>query len=117
MIGHSTGVHVWWKDDEVAHAQGVLILGRRVGGGVRPTPLLCDFNATRGASLFDATWLTERGLEAALLVQTKAIIANPGAYSLPGWESVQTALNFLKAEAKGEREGPLKAFMRTIGVP
>ena len=47
----------------------------------------------------------------------KAIIANPGAYSLPGWESVQTALNFLKAEAKGEREGPLKAFMRTIGVP
>lgn len=32
VIGHSTGVHVWWKDDEVAHAQGVLILGRSFGG-------------------------------------------------------------------------------------
>ena len=51
--------------------------------------------------------MTERGLEAALLVHTKAINANPGAYSLPGWESVQAALNFLKAEAKGEREAPL----------
>ena len=61
--------------------------------------------------------MTERGLEAALLVHTKAINANPGAYSLPGWESVQTALNFLKAKAKSEREAPLKAFLRAIGAP
>jgi hypothetical protein len=51
VFGHSTGVHVWWKDDEVAHAQGVLILGRRVGGGVQPTSLVCNFHAKRGASL------------------------------------------------------------------
>ena len=51
VFGHSTGVHVWWKDDEVAHAQGVLILGHRVGGGVQPTSLVCNFHAKRGASL------------------------------------------------------------------
>ena len=51
LFGHSTGVHVWWKDDEVAHAQGVLILGHRVGGGVQPTSLVCNFHAKRGASL------------------------------------------------------------------
>jgi hypothetical protein len=117
VIGHSTGVHTWWKDAEVEYAQGTRMLGRLIGGGVRPTSILCDFNATCGASIFDAAWLTERGLEAALLVHTKGIVANPGAYSLPGWESVQVALNFLKAEAKGEREGPLKAFLCAAGVP
>ena len=50
-------------------------------------------------------------------MHTKAINANPGAYSLPGWESVQAALNFFKAEAKGEREGPMKAFLRAIRAP
>ena len=66
--------------------------------------------------LFDAAWLTERDLEGALLVHTRAIVAHPGAYSLPGWVSVQAALDFLEAGAKGERKGPLEAFLRAAGV-
>ena len=45
-----------------------------------------------------------------------AIVAHPGAYSLPGWVSVQAALDFLEAGAKGERKGPLEAFLRAAGV-
>ena len=75
-----------------------------------------DFKNRDGAVLFDAAWLTERDLEGALLVHTRAIVAHPGAYSLPGWVSVQAALDFLKAGAKGERKGPLEAFLRAAGV-
>jgi hypothetical protein len=38
------------------------------------------------------------------------------AFSLPGWQSVQAALDFLKAEAKGEREAPLKNFLTKAGL-
>ena len=120
IIGHSAGMQIWWKDDEVEFSQGTpfRFAGRAllIGAGVRPTSILCDFNAKRGASLFDAAWMTERDLEAALLVHTKAICKNPGAYSLPGWVSVQETLDFPKAEAKGAREVPLRAFLRDAGL-
>ena len=60
--------------------------------------------------------MTDRDLDEPLLVDTKTALATPLAFSLPGWQSVQAALDFLKAEAKGEREPPLKNFLTKAGV-
>ena len=103
-------------------ARAVLVEGRRSSfseeGGVRPTTILCDWAATTGAVLYDRAWLTERGLEDALLVHTKRIVQNPADFSLPGWISVQRALLFLKASAAqgGVREGPMRTFLKAAGV-
>ena len=47
---------------------------------------------------------------------SKTVLATPLAFSLRGWQSIQAALDFLKAEAKGEREAPLKNFLTKAGV-
>ena len=57
VFGHSTGVHVWWKDDEVAHAQGVSLpsvrlspdLSRKAVRGSRGRPeILCQISRPSG---------------------------------------------------------------------
>lgn len=112
----------WWKDDNadftlprsfMRMAGGASNL---TGGGVRPTTILCDFSATAGAELFDAKWMTERDMEGALLLHTRAIVQSPQDYSIPGWVSVEKALDFLKEEAGKEDRGPLSAFLRSAGV-
>ena len=112
----------WWKDDNadftlprsfMRMAGGASNL---TGGGVRPTTILCDFSATAGAELFDAKWMTERDMEGALLLHTRAIVQSPQDYSIPGWVSVEKALDFLKEEAAKENRGPLSAFLRSAGV-
>jgi hypothetical protein len=59
----------------------------------------CDIKATTGAVLY---WMTERDLQRALLEHSKLSSRPLGGtrYSLPGWESVQKALEFLKAAAR-----------------
>ena len=112
----------WWKDDNadftlprsfMRMAGGASNL---TGGGVRPTTILCDFSATTGAELFDAKWMTERDMEGALILHTRAIVQSPQDYSIPGWVSVEKALVFLKEEAGKEDRGPLSAFLRSAGV-
>jgi hypothetical protein len=56
LLGHSNSGQVWWKDDDVAYTQFPI-------GGARPICILCDFNATTGATLFDGFWLTDRDLD------------------------------------------------------
>ena len=118
ILGHTT-THKWWKDSDVpfskpkrTHVAGVVDQDQ---GGVRPTTVLCDWAATAGAELYDRAWLTERGLEGALLVHTRRIVKDHEDFTLPGWESVEKALAFLKAGAKGTREGPMRAFLAAIG--
>ena len=99
---------------------GGSILGRSFGG-VRPTTFWCDFSAKSGAELFGVKWMNERGLQAALLVHTKRIFAEPALFSLPGWPSVESALDFLKEEARRDpevsvRAGPLRSLFASVGV-
>ena len=62
--------------------------------------------------------MTERDLQRALLEHSKLIVATPGRYSLPGWESVQKALEFLKAAARlgDARAGPLRKLLVSAGM-
>ena len=60
--------------------------------------------------------MTERGLEGALMFHTKAIVANPASFSLPGWVSVEKALSYLKGEMRGVSEGPMRAFLTAAGA-
>ena len=88
---------------------------------IRGTTVYCDFKATTGAVLYDAAWMTERDLQRALLEHSKLIVATPGRYSLPGWESVQKALEFLKAaarlgDARVQRAGPLRKLLLSAGL-
>ena len=68
--------------------------------------------------LYDAAWMTERDLQGALLVHTRKIVAHPELYSMPGWESVQKALEFLKSETRhdGILSVPLASFLESAGV-
>ena len=86
------------------------------GGGVRPTTVLCDWAATTGAELHDRAWLTERGLEGALMLHTKAIVANPTSFSLPGCVSGKGAVLPQRRDAGREREGPMRAFLTAAGA-
>ena len=48
-------------------------------------------------------------------------MANPGAYSMPGWESMEKALGFLKDDARHSgsgcaRKGPLLAFLSSVDI-
>ena len=62
--------------------------------------------------------MTERDMQRDLIPKTKRILSNPGGYSLPGWESVEKALAFLKSEAAkgGVRGETLGEFFRAAGV-
>jgi hypothetical protein len=60
--------------------------------------------------------MTERDMEGALILHTRAIVQSPQDYSIPGWVSVEKALVFLKEEAGKEDRGPLSAFLRSAGV-
>ena len=62
--------------------------------------------------------MTERDLQSALLVHTRKIVAHPNLYSLPGWESVEKALAFLKSELRndGVLSSPLASFLESAGV-
>ena len=85
-------------------------------GGVRPTTILCDNTVAGGAVLHDAAWMTERDLQGALLVHTRKIVAHPELYSLPGWESVQKALEFLKSETRHDGVIPRVGWSRAFGI-
>ena len=121
IIGQSHGQAVWWKDDDVAFSAEQRVFGRDVAGGVRPTTVLCDLATTSGATLLDAGWNSERELQVELLEFSKEIVANPGAHSMPGWESMEKALGFLKDDARHSgsdcaRKGPLLAFLSSVGI-
>jgi hypothetical protein len=92
---------------------------------IRGTTVYCDFKATTGSEVYDAAWMTSGICQSALLAHTKLIVATPGRYSLPGWESVQKTPDFFKAAARlgdasrpaalapsvGRREGVSPFFM------
>ena len=58
----------------------------------------------------------ERDLQGAL--QTRKVVAHPELHSLPGWESVHKALEFLKSETRqnGILSVPLASFLESAGV-
>ena len=113
----------WFKDDEVPYSAEKNL---RVGGatpviiswGVRPTTIICDFNATSGAVLYDSFWMTEPDMQRSLLAKTKKIVAHPERFKLPGWQSVQKALDFLKAASRGDgvRAESLRSFLTSAGM-
>ena len=74
----------WWQDDDSMFTDHV-----------RGTSVYCDYSVTDKASLFDIAWSTEADLERLLYVDTERIFASPGIYSIPGWESVNHAIDFL----------------------
>ena len=118
VIGHNG--HAWWKDDDVPLSAGGTIPGRSLGG-VCPTAFSCDFSAKSGAELFGVKWMNERGLQGALLVYTKRVFVEPALFSLPGWPSVESALDFLKEEARRDpevsvRASPLRSLFASVGV-
>ena len=97
------------------------VFGRDVAGGVRPTTFLCDLATPSGAIFFDAGWTSERELQVELLEFSKEIVANPGAHSMPGWESMEKALGFLEDDARHSgsdcaRKGLLLAFLSAVGI-
>ena len=95
IIGHaSSSGRVWWRDDDLPFSNSPM-------PRVRSTTVPCDFASTSGAELYDAKWMTERDMEGALILHTREIVANPSSFSIPGWESVESALEFLKSEAVG----------------
>ena len=54
-------------------------------------------------------------------MHTKKIYAEPALFSLPGWPSVESALDFLKEEARRDpevsvRAGPLRSLFASVGV-
>ena len=107
-------------DDQVPFSLPIHMGATRLReGGVRATTVYCDTKAVCGAELFCAAWMTEVDMQKALLVYTRAIVASPSQYSIPGCESVEKALSFLKAEARKEgppRTAPLRAFLQAAGV-
>ena len=79
----------WWEDDACPFVHDV-----------RGTTICCDYSVTSRASLFDIAWSTESDLERILLVDTVKIFMSPEKYSIPGWQSAELALNFLRGEAQ-----------------
>jgi len=84
----------WWQDDDNMFTDHV-----------RGTSVYCDYSVTDKASLFDIAWSTEADLERLLYVDTERIFASPGIYSIPGWESVNHAIDFLRCEAQSSGDG------------
>jgi hypothetical protein len=63
--------------------------------------------------------LNELGPQKDLLQFTRKILANPELHSLPGWRSVDAAIDFLKAEAASDvRAGSarLQSLLVSAGV-
>ena len=111
--------HPWFLNDNGDFSEELSFNGRAYAGCVKGVTVLCDYEATCGAVLYDAAWTTPTDLEGQLLEHTKVIVANPGSYSIPGWKSVQCALDFLVAEAtrsQGANSSPLRSFLVSAGV-